>query len=70
LITLTLLSLFLPTQVFQASDQNYKEETSIGLYHPPDGVTNPKHKLLCFLTTKFFPRRRRYRLLIGIAAAI
>ncbi len=22
----------------------------MGLYHPPDGVTNLKYKLLCFLT--------------------
>jgi hypothetical protein len=22
----------------------------MGLYHPPDGITNPKYKLLCFLT--------------------
>jgi len=23
---------------------------TMGLYHPPDGVTNLKYKLLCFLT--------------------
>jgi hypothetical protein len=27
---------------------------SIGLYHPPDGITNHKYKLLHFLTTKYF----------------
>jgi hypothetical protein len=26
---------------------------SIGLYHPPDGINNPKYKLLHFLTTIF-----------------
>ncbi len=24
--------------------------SQMGLYHPPDGVTNLKYKLLCFLT--------------------
>ncbi len=28
----------------------------IGLYYPPDGVTNPKYLLLCFLTTNFFAK--------------
>jgi hypothetical protein len=26
----------------------------MGLYHPLDGLTNPKYNLLCFLTTKIF----------------
>jgi hypothetical protein len=26
--------------------------TLIGLYHPLDGITNPKYKMLHFLTTK------------------
>jgi hypothetical protein len=27
---------------------------TIGLYHPLDGITNLKYKLLCFLTPKKF----------------
>ncbi len=30
----------------------------IGLYHSPDGITNPKYKLLCFITTKFFCKEK------------
>ncbi len=30
----------------------------IGLYQPLDGITNPKYKLLCSLTTNFFANRR------------
>jgi hypothetical protein len=29
----------------------------IGLYHPPDGITNHKYKLLHVLTTKTFLHR-------------
>ncbi len=29
-------------------------------YHPLDGVTNAKYKLLHFLTTNFFQKRRRH----------
>jgi hypothetical protein len=29
----------------------------IGLHQPLDGVTNPKYKLQCFLTTNFFLQR-------------
>ncbi len=29
----------------------------IGLHHSPDGITNPKCKLLCFITTKFLLQR-------------
>jgi hypothetical protein len=28
----------------------------MGLYRPLDGITNPKNKLLRFLTTKFLQR--------------
>jgi hypothetical protein len=28
------------------------------LYHPPDGITNPKYKLLCFLTTIFCKEKK------------
>ncbi len=28
----------------------FDKAKSMGLYHPPDGVTNFKYKLLCFLT--------------------
>jgi hypothetical protein len=30
-----------------------------GLYHPLDGVTNPKYKLLHFLTTTFFYKEKK-----------
>ncbi len=42
---------------------------AIGLYHPLDGVFNPKHKLLHFLTTNFL-QREEGRLLAGIGSAI
>ncbi len=34
----------------------------IGLYRPLDGITNPnpKYNLLCFLTAKFFVKRRKH----------
>jgi hypothetical protein len=31
----------------------------IGLYHPPDGVTNPKYKLFCSYTTNFFGKEKK-----------
>jgi hypothetical protein len=31
----------------------------IGLYHPLDGITNPKYKLLLFLTTIFFCNEKK-----------
>jgi hypothetical protein len=31
---------------------------SMGLYHPSDGVTNPKYKFFRFLGTKFFCQER------------
>ncbi len=30
----------------------------IGLHHSPDGITNPKEKLLRFITTKFFCKEK------------
>ena len=30
------------------------------LCHPPDGSTSPKYKLLCFIITKKFAKRRMY----------
>jgi hypothetical protein len=39
------------------------------LHHPPDGITNPKYKLLCFLTTKFFCKEKKVLVLTGIGAA-
>jgi hypothetical protein len=30
----------------------------IGLHQPLDGVTNPKYKLQCFVTTNFFSLKR------------
>jgi hypothetical protein len=38
----------------------HKHFDLIGLYHPLDGVTNPKYKLLHFLTTTFFTETRRH----------
>ncbi len=33
----------------------------MGLYHPLDGITNPKYKLLHFLKTKiYFAKRKRH----------
>jgi hypothetical protein len=32
---------------------------TIGLYHPLDGITNPKYKLLILLTTKFFCKEKK-----------
>ncbi len=32
----------------------------IGLYHPLDGVTNPKYKLMHFRATKKIAKRRRH----------
>jgi len=31
---------------------------SIGLHHSPDGITNPKYKLQCFITTKFLCKEK------------
>jgi len=31
---------------------------SIGLHHSPDGITNPKYKLQCFITTQFFCKEK------------
>ncbi len=32
---------------------------AIGLYHPIDGVTNLKYKLLCSITTNFFQKEKK-----------
>ncbi len=42
----------------------------IGLYDPLDGSTNPKYKLLLFITANFFAKRRRNELLTRTGAAI
>jgi hypothetical protein len=31
----------------------------VGLYHPLDGIPNPKYKLLHFLTTKLFRKEKK-----------
>jgi hypothetical protein len=36
---------------------SFKKFPAMGLYHPLDGVTNPKYKLLHLLTTKIFLQR-------------
>jgi hypothetical protein len=38
---------------------NKLERLPMGLNHPLNGVNNPKYKLLHFLTTNFFGKRRR-----------
>jgi hypothetical protein len=43
---------------------------SKGLYHPLDGITNPKYNLLHFLTIIIFTKRRRNQLLTGIGSVI
>ena len=49
----------------------YLKCSSIGLHQPLDGITNPKYKLKCCLTTHFFSsKRRRHQLLTGKGAAI
>jgi hypothetical protein len=35
----------------------YTNDGAIGLYHPLDGITNPKYKLLHSLTANFFLKR-------------
>jgi hypothetical protein len=42
----------------------------IGLYHPLNGVTNPKYKLLPFLTTIFVGKEKKALAFTGIVAAI
>jgi hypothetical protein len=43
----------------------------IWLYHPSDGITNTKYKLLHFLTTRIYLiMSRMHQLLIRISAAI
>jgi len=42
----------------------------MGLYHPLDGDTNLKYKLLCFLTPNKKIQRERHYLLTSIDAAI
>jgi hypothetical protein len=44
--------------------------TQIELYRPLDSITNPKYKLLHFLTTNFFAKRGLHYILTGIKAAI
>jgi hypothetical protein len=45
--------------MFPGSTQTTFRLSPIGLHHPVDGVTNPKYKLLHFLTTKYFIAKRR-----------
>jgi hypothetical protein len=42
----------------------------MGLYHPLDGITNPKYKLLYFLTPNKKNSKRKAQVLTGIDAAI
>jgi hypothetical protein len=42
----------------------------MGLYHPPDGITDLKYKLLYFLTPNKKIKRERHKLLTGKDAAI
>jgi hypothetical protein len=34
------------------------DEQGKGINHPLDGVTSPKYKLLCFLTTELFCKEK------------
>jgi len=38
----------------------YTNAALIGLYHPLDGITNPKYKLKCFSKFIFFSKRKRH----------
>jgi hypothetical protein len=42
-------------------------EVPIGLYHPLDGITNPKNKLLCFFTTNFLKREEGTSLFMAVS---
>ncbi len=60
---------FLCVQVQGLSFEQYR--VSIGPYHPLDGITNPKYKLLHFLTTKNnFCEEKKALILTNIGAAI
>ena len=39
--------------VIKKNFETFLKPFKIGLYHPLYGITNPKHKLMCFLTTNF-----------------
>ncbi len=51
-------------------DKNQNNDEEMGLYHPLDGVTNLKYKLLYFLLPNKKIQRERHKLLTGIDAAI
>jgi len=53
-----------------SASKNKSGTSPMGLYPPLDCVTNPKYKLLHFLTIIFFANRRRLLLLTGIGAAV
>jgi hypothetical protein len=36
-----------------------KNNSTIGLYHPQDGVTNPEYKLLCFIQLTIFCKEKK-----------
>jgi hypothetical protein len=40
--------------------KNVKFSMALWLYHPLDAITNPKYKVLYFLTMKLFAKRRRH----------
>ncbi len=42
------------------TQKEWQETRLIGFHHSPDGITNPKYKLLCFIATKFFAKRRMH----------
>ncbi len=45
---------------FELCERPHSENSPeiIGLFHPLDGITNPKYKLLCFLTTNFCKEKK------------
>ncbi len=46
-------------KIFCANANVWMNLIAIGLYHPRDGITNPKYKLLHFLTTKLIWKDRK-----------
>jgi hypothetical protein len=50
--------------------QDLISSNAMGLYHPLDGITNLKYKLLYLLTTNQKIQREMHQLLTGIDAAI
>jgi hypothetical protein len=48
-----------PMLYYLKSSNDIINKHAIGLYHPIDGVTSLKYKLLCSITTNFFQKERK-----------